>query len=72
MQLCKLSPVQAMKLTKMRQKRLLPYLICNYLFRQLNNLPPTDGTTEQEIFRGFLLFFYLKIERRIEPHANQS
>ena len=28
MQLCKLSPVQAMKLTKMHQKRLLPYLIC--------------------------------------------
>lgn len=28
-QLCKLSAVQAMKLTKMHQKLLLPYLICN-------------------------------------------
>lgn len=56
MQLCKLSPVQAMKLTKMHQKRLRPYLICNFDFRQLNNLPPIGGTTEQEIMERFPAF----------------
>ena len=71
-QLCKLFPVQAMKLTKMRQRRLLPYLIGNFPFRQLNNLPPTGGTTEQEILKRFPVLFCPDTGRKINYYENNS